>query len=127
MNKIWITLFFFGIWPADSFGQDSQCDSVYTVVDQMPTYGKEPEDLVRYLRSNLKFKKPCRPEELRRLTWTINREGKIVQIDLVGLEGECREQIVEQLKSLPSWVPGRLNGKLVCVKMVLPIHIRPNE
>lgn len=127
MIKIWTTIFFLGLCKVNCFGQDSRCDSVYTVVDQMPTYGKGKEDLMRYLMKTLKFKKPCRPEELRRLTWTINKEGKMVDMDLIGLEGKCREQIIEQLKSFPTWTPGRQNGKLVCVKMILPIHIRPKE
>jgi hypothetical protein len=113
MIKIWTTIFFIGLRTVDSFGQDSPCDSVYTIVDQMPTYGKGTEDLMRYLMKNLKFKKPCRPEELRRLTWTIDKEGKMIDIDLIGLEGKCRDEIIEQLKSFPAWTPGRLNGKLV--------------
>ena len=127
MIKIWTTIFILGLWTFDSFGQESPCDSVYTFVDQMPTYGKGTVDLMRYLMKNLKFNKRCLPEELRRLTWTINKEGKMVDIDLVGLEGECRDQAIAQLKPFSTWTPGRLNGKLVCVKMVLPIHIRPSE
>lgn len=126
MTKIWTAIFILGLWTVDSFGQESSCDSVYTFVDQMPTYGKGAEDIMKYVKKNFKFENPCRPEELKRLTWTINKEGKMVDIDLVGLEGECRTRTIEQLKSFPTWTPGRLNGELVCVRMVLPVHIRPS-
>ena len=125
--KIWTIIFFLGLWTTDSFGQDSPCDSVYTIVDQTPAFGKGQEDLLRYLMKNLRFKTPCRPEELRQLTWTVNKEGKMVDIGLIGLQGKCREGIIEQLKSFPTWTPGRLNGKAVCVRMILPMHIRPSE
>lgn len=114
-----------GLWTADySFGQGTTCDTVHTIVDQMPTYGKRQEDLLKYLRS-LKLDRSCRPEELKRLIWTINKDGKLVDIDVVGLEGECRTRIIEQLKAFPAWTPGRLHGELVCVRMIVPIHIPP--
>lgn len=125
MIKIWSTLFLVGFLLVDSFGQNSPCDSVYTIVDQMPIYGKGTQDLMHHLMQNLKFKKPCRPEELKRFLWTINKEGKMVDIDLIGLEGKCKAEIIEQLKSFPAWTPGRLNGNPVCVRMILPIHFRP--
>jgi hypothetical protein len=125
MIKIWTTLFFLGLFTAVSFGQVSPCDTVYIFVDQMPIYGNGTPDLMRYLMKNLKFKKGCRPEELTRLSWVVNKDGKMVDLDLTGFEGKCKDEIIEQLKSFPAWTPGRLNGKLVCVKMILPIHIRP--
>lgn len=109
----------------DSLGQET-CDSLYTVVDQMPVYGKGQSDILEYLAKNLKFSKTCRPEELRKLTWTIDTEGKMIDIDALGIEGQCKANIIEQLKTFPYWTPGRLNGELVCVRMILPIHIRGN-
>lgn len=126
MTKSWIVIFLIGLWTINSFGQENSCDSVYTIVDEMPSYGKGNEDIVKYLMKNLKFKKPCRPEELRRLTWTVNKEGKIVDIDTIGFDGQCKTDLIDQLKSFPNWTPGRLKGELVCVKIILPIHIRPS-
>ena len=127
MIKTWIVVVFIvGFWTIDSFGQGTPCDSLYTVVDQMPIYGKGNEDILKYLMKNLKFKNPCRPEELRRMTWTINKQGKMIDIDVIGLDGKCKTDIIDQLKQIRTWTPGRLNGDLVCVKMIFPIHIRPS-
>lgn len=125
MIKIWIIIFICGLCTVDSLGQET-CDSLYTVVDQMPVYGKGQSDILEYLAKNLKFSKTCRPEELRKLTWTIDTEGKMIDIDALGIEGQCKANIIEQLKTFPYWTPGRLNGELVCVRMILPIHIRGN-
>lgn len=124
MSKIWVTIFILGLWTDDSFGQESPCDSVFTFVDQMPIYGNGTEDMMRYLTKTLKLNKSCRPDEPRYLIWTVTMEGKVVDIDLIGLEGKCKDQFIGQLKPFPTWTPGRLNGKLVCVKMVIPIRFR---
>jgi hypothetical protein len=125
MTKVWILILICALWPLDVFCQETTCDSLYTVVDKMPVYGEGKADLVKYLSSNLTFKKSCRPEELKFLTWTINTEGQMVDIDAIGLEGQCRLNVIDQLKTFPNWTPGKLEGISVCVKMTVPIHIRP--
>jgi len=126
MNKLWTLIFIMGLWTTSSFGQDVVCDSVYTTVDEMPTYGKGNQDIINSLLTTLKFnKEDCRPEELKRLIWTINKEGKMTDIDVVGVGEQCKTRIIEQLKDFPKWTPGRLKGELVCVRIVFPIHIRP--
>lgn len=127
MNKLWTLVIAIGLWTNDSLGQGTVCDSIYTIVDTMPTYGKGYQDIAKYLLTTLKFsKKDCRPEDLKRLTWTINKEGKMTDIDVVGVGEQCRTRIIEQLKDFPQWTPGSLNGEPVCVKMVFPFHIRPS-
>lgn len=124
MTKIWVLVFLTGLRTGDSFGQVITCDSVYVIADQMPFYGKGHDDTFNLVK-NIKVSKPCKPEEIRRLTWTINKEGKMVDIEVIGPEENCKAAIIEQLKTFPAWTPGKLNGEVVCIKMIFPIHIRP--
>ena len=41
----------------------------------------------------------------------------MIDIDALGVEGQCKANIIEQLKAFPHWTPGRLKGELVCVKI----------
>ncbi|HEU5290035.1 MAG TPA: hypothetical protein VFU05_05275 [Cyclobacteriaceae bacterium] len=106
--------------------QASVCDTTYTVVDEMPMYKSGNSDLIRDIRENFKFDKNCKPEELRQLIWTIDEKGKVVNIDVVGLEGDCKNNITKQAKLLTDWRAGKLQGKPVCTKITIPIHIRPD-
>ncbi len=127
MFKLFIAIFIVGLWPSEIYGQVSSCDSVYTFVDQMPTFRNGDSDLLIYLNKNLKFRERCRPEELKRLIWTIDKDGNMTDIDLIGLEDQCKTDIIEQLKNIPIWSPGQLNGEFVCVKMMVPINITPRR
>jgi hypothetical protein len=106
-----------------SFAQTTPCDSVYTIADEMPKFGESNEDFGRYVLKNLKINK-CARYDIRLITWTIDSTGHMVNIDVPGLEGECKQNIIEQLKAFPLWKPGKLKGKPVCVKMMLRICIK---
>ena len=107
--------------------QDEPCDTIYTIIDEMPTFGDKKGDFFEYIGKNLKFKKPCSPDELTGVTWTINKMGKMVDVEVMGIDGECKMNVIKQINSFPLWIPGKLNGKAVCVHMTLPIHIRRSE
>jgi hypothetical protein len=123
MTKIWIVLFICGLATVNCFGQQNTCDSLFTVVDQRPIYRTGMADVYEYIAKKLTFKKPCGPEGIRQLIWTIDKEGKMIDIDVIGLEGQCKTDVIKQLTTFPTWTPGRLRGELVCVKMIIPVHI----
>jgi hypothetical protein len=127
MTKFLLAVFVVGISTLQSFGQTNACDSVYTLVDQMPVYGNGTEDVMRYLLKNLKVKAACHPENLKKLTWTINKDGKVIDIDVIGLEEKCKAEVIDQMQTFPAWTPGKLNGNPVCVRMVFPMHIHPGH
>lgn len=99
------------------FGQTIHCDSVYTMVDEVPTFKNGYDDLSFYLR-NLDYGS-CGPHETVVLTWTIDSSGQMINIDAPGLEGECRSRIIGQLAEFPRWNPARLMGIPVCFKMTI--------
>lgn len=106
-----------------SFAQTTPCDSVYTIVDEMPKFGKEDFDLMSHLIKHVQFGS-CGLDEMKILTRTIDSSGHMINIDVPSLEGECKQKIIEQLKTFPPWKPGKLKGKPVCVKMMLRICIK---
>lgn len=107
-----------------SFGQTTACDSVYTVVEEMPKFGDSNNDLYTYIAKNVKFG-TCGLDEMKLLTWTIDTQGRMINIDASSLEGQCKWDIIGQLDKFPSlWKPGRHKGRPVCVKMNLRMCIK---
>lgn len=106
-----------------SLSQTQSCDSIYTIVDEMPKFGTDDNGLLIYMAKNLNFG-ACGLDEMKLLTWTIDSEGRMTNIDATSLKGECKNYVVEQLKKFPLWKPGRHKGKSVCVKMNLRMCIK---
>lgn len=106
-----------------SFAQTTPCDSVYTIVDEMPKFAESNEDFGRYVMKNIKIGR-CALSDIRLITWTIDSSGHMVDIDVPSLEGECKQNIIEQLKAFPPWKPGKLKVKPVCVKVMLRVCIK---
>jgi hypothetical protein len=108
-----------------SYGQTIPSDSVYTMVDEMPEFTTSAINPLSYLVKHLTVGKKCDP--IRIITWTIDRTGNMINIDVRPLEGECKQKIIDQLKAFPQWKPGKLNGKPVCVKMSFSVCIRASD
>jgi protein TonB len=104
--------------------QEVKCDSIYELAEQMPVYGTGPKDFFKYLNKNLDVKKPCKPTELKRIIFTVNKDGKISDIEVVGVNEKCKEDLIKQLKTFPDWTPGKNMGQPVCVRVVLPIQMK---
>lgn len=121
-----VIYFFFFLFNCEAYSQKKACDTVYSIVDEMPVYKKGYKDLINAV-NKLKIQDNCNPEELRQIIWTIDNEGNIFKVDVQGWEGTCKDYVIKYAKTLTGWNPGKHNGKPVCVQLVLPIHIRPNN
>jgi len=69
MRRIFGLVFIVGLMIClTSFAQTTPCDSVYMVVDEVPTFGNSDIDLSTYIAKNLKFG-TCGLDEMKLLTW----------------------------------------------------------
>jgi len=105
----------------ESAAQSNGCDSIYTFVDQMPLYKGGISD---FYTDFGKIKSGCRPEDLTMVSWIIDKEGQMIDIEVRVLEDQCGPPIVKQLETFPKWAPGKHRGQEVCVRMVMPVHVR---
>lgn len=110
-----------------AYPQKSPCEKVYQIVDEMPVYKGGYKDLSDDV-NKLKIKEGCKAEELQRIIWVIDEQGKIASVEVVGPDNdECENYVVEYAKTFTDWKPGKLKGKPVCVKMVYALHIRSSN
>ena len=116
-------VFFLTIFTCSAQENATPCDSAYLVVDQPPMFGTDEHDLYKYLSKHFSIKEGCEPPGKLILTWTINAEGKMIDIDVKGIDGHCKTEILDEFKSFPDWTPGKHKGKPVCVKMLFPLYV----
>jgi len=101
---------------------------IYQYVEQMPSAGY---DMGKYLSENLKY-----PEEARKAgiggrviaKFVVNEDGSVSDVIIQkGIGGGCDEEAKRVLDKMPSWKPGKQNGKPVRVLFTLPIVFKMEE
>jgi len=104
-------------------------DDVYIRVDEMPYFGeKESNDLVAYLSTRLKYPVEARESTIEGIVmaqFIVQTNGTLSDFEIIrSLSKETDEEVLRLLKSMPTWTPGKLNGKPVPVKMGLPVRFK---
>ena len=88
-------------------------DSVYMVVDELPTFPGGDEKCMHYIAQNLHY-----PAEMR----LQGKSGKLFVSFVVTKKGKVT--VVRVIESMPKWKPARVKGKKVACRMNLPILFR---
>jgi len=103
---------------------------IYTLVDTMPRFPGEWDDLYKFIRENLKYpihaccEGPCTQGRVT-VRFIVDKEGKIKYPKIIrGLGHYFDEEALRIVSIMPDWIPGRRNGETVNVYYHLPIVFR---
>lgn len=128
MRLVFLWLLFFV--SQSMFGQElSSADSVYTVVDVSAEFPGGRPALLKYITENIHY-----PDDVLKLSlsgktilkFVVNVDGSLTDIRVVkGMTEfpECDKEAVRVIKSMPNWIPAKLNGEIVRSYFILPISI----
>lgn len=98
---------------------------VYAMVDDQPLPEEGIHEFYNYIRKNLKYPAEARMKGIEGrvfVEFVVDAEGTISEVKtLKGIGAGCDEEAERVLKNAAAWNPGRLNGKPVKVRMVLPV------
>lgn len=104
---------------------EEPASQIFTIVEQMPEFQGGEEKLFEYLSKNIKYPSMARENGITGtvyVTFVVEGDGKITDVKkLRGIGGGCDEEAIRVVKSMPSWKPGKQNGKSVRVQFNLPI------
>lgn len=123
----YLNIFLLLLLPALSFGQHETKDSVYTSVDQMPEYPGGQGSLLKYITKNLRYPIEDKDGGIQSkviVNFVIDRYGKTRDIKVArSIGSKFEKSIIELIKNMPEWEPGKYKGKAVNVKYVLPVTV----
>lgn len=104
-------------------------DSVFDVVDQMPSFPGGIEAMLSYISENLEY-----PEinELRCgipghavVTCIVERDGSITDVKIVrSVDPVLDLEAIRVVKGMPKWTPGKHNGSAVRVRYAIPVSFK---
>jgi len=103
----------------------------YRYVEQMPEFPGGDEALMKFLFNNIKYPHMARESGIQGtvyITFVVSKTGQISGVSVMrGIGGGCDDEAVRVIKSMPSWIPGRQNGKPVPVQFNLPLRFTLNN
>ncbi|MDR2844382.1 MAG: TonB family protein [Candidatus Symbiothrix sp.] len=103
---------------------------IYMAVDEMPNFSGGQEGLTKYLQTNLHYPQLLVEGKIAKgivvVRFVVNTKGKAEQIEVLNsLAPLCDEEAVRVIESMPTWTPGKHQGKAVPVYYTLPIRFVP--
>ncbi|MEP7264110.1 MAG: energy transducer TonB [Bacteroidota bacterium] len=105
--------------------EDPNANAVLTIVEEMPTFPGGEGELQTYLKKNIKYPPLARENGITGrvyVNFIVDREGKIKDAKILrGIGGGCDEEALRVVRSMPSWKPGKQNGRSVNVSFNMPI------
>lgn len=104
-------------------------DSIYIVVEQMPSFPGGEAEMLKYIGTNLKY-----PEEDREMgiqgrvvvRFVVGSDGVIRNAELIRGRGSALDStFLKLVQDMPKWNPGMHEGKAVPVSFTFPLMVRP--
>lgn len=106
-------------------------DGVFDVVDEKPAYEGGIEKFYQFIGSNMKY-----PEQARKMgiqgkvyvRFVINEDGSISNVEAVkGIGAGCDAAAMKIVASSNKWKPGKVDGKKVRTRLMVPIIFKLDD
>ena len=103
-------------------------NKVFTAVEQMPQFPGGEAELMKYIQKNLKYPPVAMENNIQGrvvVQFVVTKTGKIGEVKVArGKDPDLDKEAVRVVKSLPDFIPGKMNGQAVNVWYTLPITFK---
>ena len=107
--------------------QDTKTE-VYKDPDELPQFPGGEMELTKYLSQNVKYPPMAAKNNIQGrvvLQFVIDAEGQVGEVKVArSVDPELDAEAVRVVKTLPNFIPGRVNGKNVAVWYTLPLNFK---
>lgn len=105
-------------------------EKVYNIstIEQMPSFPGGTSELYKWLNNNIRYPAEAAESSIQgrvSLSFTVSKDGSIKDIEVMRSPHESlSRESIRLVKSMPKWIPGRMNGETVNVTYIMPINFR---
>ena len=100
-------------------------EPVFVIVEEQAEFPGGLDSMYAYIQKNLVYPEKAKAEGIEGrvfVQFVIEKDGSISNILIKrAIGGGCEEAVVEMIKNMPKWKPGKQRGKPVRFQFVLPI------
>ncbi len=100
-------------------------EKVYTAAEVMPQYPGGETEMRKFLAQNLRYPENAKSNKVEGIVvaqFEVLKTGKIGDVRVVkGADAELEAEAIRVIKSMPDFIPGKMNGQPVNVLYTLPV------
>lgn len=98
------------------------------MLEQMPEFPGGESSLIKFIQSNLVYPVSSKSKGIQGkviIRFCVTSIGNIEKAEVVrGLDPECNKEALRVINLLPTWTPGKQDGKNIRVYYTIPIQFK---
>lgn len=103
-------------------------DEIFTAVEQMPQFPGGEGELLKYISTHIKYPTMAAENNIQGrvvVKFVVQKDGKVGEVVVLrGQDPDLDKEAVRVVKTLPNFIPGKMNGQAVSVWYTLPINFK---
>ncbi len=103
-------------------------EQIFTAVEEQPQYPGGIEELYKYISRNLHYPEMAAQNNIQGrvfVKFVVEKDGSVSQVSVArGKDPDLDREAVRVVKTLPKFIPGKMNGQNVRVWYTLPINFK---
>lgn len=103
-------------------------EEVFTAVEQMPQFPGGDAELLKYVATHIKYPTMAAENNIQGrvvVKFVVKKDGNVGEVVVLrGKDPDLDKEAVRVVKTLPRFIPGKMNGQAVSVWYTLPINFK---
>ena len=103
-------------------------EEVFTAVEQMPQFPGGESELLKYLGSHINYPPMAAENNIQGrvvVKFVVKKDGNVGEVIVLrGKDPDLDKEAVRVVKSLPKFIPGKMNGQPVAVWYTVPVNFK---
>lgn len=103
-------------------------DTIYSLADEQPVYPGGMSAFFKYVQTNLEYPESAKSKGIEGrvfVEYVVEKDGSISSAKILkSLDGDCDKEAIRLVTNSSKWAPGKIDGKVVRVKMALPLNFK---
>ncbi len=103
-------------------------EEIFTAVEQMPQFPGGEGELLKYISTHIKYPTMAAENNIQGrvvVKFVVQKDGKVGEVVVLrGKDPDLDKEAVRVVKTLPNFIPGKMNGQAVNVWYTLPINFK---
>ncbi len=108
--------------------KEPEKEKVFVAVEQMPQFPGGDAELMKYLSKNIKYPTMAMENNIQGrvvVQFVVTKTGAIGEVKVIrSVDRDLDREAIRVCKSLPNFIPGKMNGQAVNVWYTLPVNFK---
>lgn len=103
-------------------------EEIFTAVEQMPQFPGGEAELMKYVSNHIKYPTMAAENNIQGrvvVKFVVKKDGSVGEVQVLrGKDPDLDKEAVRVVRTLPKFIPGKMNGQAVSVWFTLPINFK---